>query len=367
MGSKISSTPSHQESMEEMHDDTNTQQQTVWMWKSNVDSWSNIEPDEWKRYSDIENYIIESAYQQNKNEVELDDYCIDIGEQVQIMKQDSNKQRPIKRMTVKIDEYVRSERFTLQQPQLTNKSFSLKSYIGGMSNFLYASGYARTEHLSDDELEDFVEKAAAGIEEEGTKLGKKTDAQFMANELRQQKGKGKQKIGECCIKLYTMESFLYKLFNQVMREAEVKDNHRFSFVLDRDKNYGRTLGPYCSLLCIYLRITPCQKDIVVFRSVILTDEVIDDYTKNVGKTIKWESFSSTTKNKQVALKFDGNTLFQIRIHPGSVYQCVDISSLSRYPHEEEVLLSPGIDINIDRVKFEQKINKYIIYMTTHFL
>jgi hypothetical protein len=343
----------------------NTQQQTVWMWKSNVDPQSNIEPDEWKHYSDIENCIIESAYQQNKNKVELDDYCINFSEQVQVMKPDSNKQRPIKRMTVKRDEYVRSERFTLQQPQLTNKSFSLKSYFGGMSSFLYASGYARNENLSNDELEDLLEKAAAGIEEEGTKMGKKTEAQFMANELRKQRGQGKKKIGECCIKLYTMESFLYKLFNQVMREAEVKDNHGFSFVLNRDKNYGRTLGPYCSLLCIYLHITPRQKDIVVFRGVELTDEMIDDYTKNVGKTIKWESYSSTTKNKQKALKFAGNTLFQIYIHPRSVYPCVDISSVSQYRHEEEVLLSPGIDINIDRVEFNQEINKHIIHMTTH--
>lgn len=79
--------------MEEIHNDTNTQQQTVWMWKSNVDPWSNIEPDEWKRYSDVENCIIENAYQKKKNEVELDDYCIDFGKQLQIMKQDSNEAR----------------------------------------------------------------------------------------------------------------------------------------------------------------------------------------------------------------------------------------------------------------------------------
>lgn len=173
-------------------------------------------------------------------------------------------------MTINIDEYVRSERFTLQQPQLTSRSFSLKSYVGGMSRFLYASGYARTEYLPNDELDDFVEKAAAGIEEEGTKMGAKIVAQFMANELREQKGKGKEKIGECCIKLYTMESFLYKLFNQVMREAEVDDNDMFSFVRDRDRNYGRTLGPYCSLLDIYLHITPRQNNIVVFRNIRLS-------------------------------------------------------------------------------------------------
>ena len=63
-----------------------TRQRIVWMWKSNVDPWNNVEPNEWKRYSDIENRMIELAYQQHQNQVELDDFLVDFTRQVQINK-----------------------------------------------------------------------------------------------------------------------------------------------------------------------------------------------------------------------------------------------------------------------------------------
>ncbi|CAF4677452.1 unnamed protein product, partial [Rotaria sp. Silwood2] len=61
-----------------------TRQRIVWMWKANGDPWSNTEADEWKRYSDIENLMIELAYEQNKNQVELDDFSIVFKHQIQI-------------------------------------------------------------------------------------------------------------------------------------------------------------------------------------------------------------------------------------------------------------------------------------------
>ena len=67
-----------------------TQQRIIWMWKSN----------EWKRYSDIENRMIELAYQQNRNQVKLDDFSINLKDLVQTSKNDPNKQEPIKRVTI---------------------------------------------------------------------------------------------------------------------------------------------------------------------------------------------------------------------------------------------------------------------------
>ena len=248
-----------------------TQERTVWMWKSNINPLPDIESDEWKRYSDIENCIIELAYQQNKNDVELDDFWIDFKHQIEINKINSNNQRSIKRVVNMSNGYVREERFTLEEPNLTSKSFSTKR-----GDFLHAAGFNVHTQLS----EELVERAASGIEQEGMKLGKQKEAEWMANELRKVKHKGKKEISECCVKLYTMESFLYKLINKVMREAEIGGlGGSSTFVSETYENYGW-------LLNTYLYDIPQEKDTSVFRSATLTNEMIDDYKKYVGKMVR---------------------------------------------------------------------------------
>ncbi|CAF0981891.1 unnamed protein product [Didymodactylos carnosus] len=343
------------------------QQRFVWVWKSNVDPWSNVEPDEWKRYSDIANYMIESAYKQKQSQVELNDVWINFNFEVQINKQDSNRQRPIKRIT-QGEEYIRQERYTLEEPQLTPKSFS--STDSSWCKFLQAAGYFDTD-ISANAL---AEKAAAGIVEEGTKLGEKTDAEAMADALKKAKRKGIEEIRVCCARLYTMNSFLYKLINKVMRNAEVRYGR---FVHESDKNYARTLGPYCYLLWRYLYAKNRETGIVVFRCAELTKEMIDDYKKHQGQRVSWDAFTSTTKKKQIAINFDKNTLFHIFInnerdslggpfyHPRWPVRAVDISSLSEYPYEEEVLLAAGTQMEINSIEYDRKINKYCIALTAY--
>ena len=44
-----------------------------WMWKSNIHPFSKSEPAEWRPYSDVENRIIEEAYQAGQSHAVLDD------------------------------------------------------------------------------------------------------------------------------------------------------------------------------------------------------------------------------------------------------------------------------------------------------
>lgn len=56
--------------------------------------------------------------------------------------------------------------------------------------------------------------------------------------------------------------------------------------------------------------------------------------------MKWDSFLSTTKKKDVAMKF-GNVLFEMytsNFDPKGI----NVSSVSLYPDEDEVLLPPQI-------------------------
>ncbi|CAF4113727.1 unnamed protein product [Rotaria sp. Silwood2] len=133
------------------------------------------------------------------------------------------------------------------------------------------------------------------------------------------------------------------------------------FCTKRDREYGQTLGPFCGLLEKYLRDSPNQEDIIVYRCATLTNEMIHDYKTNPDWSVWWDAFSSTTKSKDKALQFHGNTLFVIYI-PGRRLHCsgVDISSLSVYPGEEEVLLQLAIQVSIKKVEYNPKINKHVI-------
>lgn len=165
-------------------------QRIVWMWKS------NNEPEDWKRYSDIENCIIENAYQQHENQVELDDFSINFEHLVQVSKKDSNKQEPIKRVTGITDEYIRQARFTLEHTPNTALFRTQRSYqLACYQTFNMAAWLQRIliTMPPDDQLPEFVEQVAKGIKEQGAKLGKQKEAEWIANELMKVKPKGKKK------------------------------------------------------------------------------------------------------------------------------------------------------------------------------
>lgn len=48
-------------------------------------------------------------------------------------------------------------------------------------------------------------------------VGKQCESKRLAGQLSQMKEKSKAEIDQCCIRLYTMESFLYKLLDHTMR------------------------------------------------------------------------------------------------------------------------------------------------------
>ncbi|CAF3345961.1 unnamed protein product [Rotaria sp. Silwood2] len=79
------------------------------------------------------------------------------------------------------------------------------------------------------------------------------------------------------------------------------------FCTKRDREYGQTLGPFCALLEKYLRDSPNQEDIIVYRCATLTNEMIHDYKTNPGWPVWWDAFSSTTKSKDKALQFHGGS------------------------------------------------------------
>lgn len=94
----------------------------------------------------------------------------------------------------------------------------------------------------------------------------------MAEQLRN--CKKKDEILKCAARLYTSESFLYKLINLSLRS--------------QDLNKIPTLGPFCVLLNTYLAIARSKaEDEIVYRAVKLTDEMIKEYKQFVGQSITY--------------------------------------------------------------------------------
>ena len=149
--------------------------------------------------------------------------------------------------------------------------------------------------------------------------------------------------------LYSAASFLYKLLNSTLR------NH--------DESKIDTLGPFSYLLWQYLLFNKDKNVRLVYRGVNLTQEMIEEYKKTVDdecpgfrKKIIWPAFTSTTKDRQVA-EIYGNTLFIISLLDGNRK---DISSLSFFPDEQEVLLGNDYVFLVDNVEYDSITKKYII-------
>ncbi|CAF1407575.1 unnamed protein product [Didymodactylos carnosus] len=303
------------------------QPRAQWYWKSNSDPWSTNGNEEWTKYSDIESAIIEEAFNQ-KNKIklaELDNYSINLNDSIQISKSDPNKQRQIKRVLTSRNESqgLREERFFLT-PELS-RTFTDD---WGKEAYIFLSQWKEDKELSDAEI---VEQAANGIIIEGKKLGQHSDSQYLARQLIAVKNKTREKIYKCCIQLYTIECFLYKLINKALRET--------------DTSTINTLAPFCYILFRSWLKTDTKHAAELYRGVKFDQNTLNSYAEATGQDRCWNGFTSTSKNRTKAQNF-GNTLFIIDATENGG---LDVSHLSHYD-EEEVILPPATPFKIMQVK-----------------
>jgi hypothetical protein len=156
---------------------------------------------------------------------------------------------------------------------------------------------------------------------------------------------------ETCVNLYTRHTFLYWRMNQFLREAE-----------HGDQETGRNLGIYIGILreCFCLQDPPIVFDRSVPRALWRggTFSVPDliDYTRREGQHIWWQGFTSVSANRNRALEFGTNVLFEIQ--PSE-----ELPSLKRYssfPREEEFMLHPYHHFCIESVTWDASLHRMII-------
>ncbi|UJR08363.1 hypothetical protein I4U23_012634 [Adineta vaga] len=301
---------------------TGTHQSLVrWYWKPNSDVQTLRETEDWIPYSDAESQTIENAFHQSSRTelIELDHCWINLNSNTQINKNDETKQNRIKR-GVFDDDVNQNTPGEPIFPGLKSRSFEDSGLEGGMA-FIY-EWRKRNSMLSNSEI---VTLAANGIITEGNLFGKPYEAEYLAENLISIKDKHEYHILQCCIHLYTRDSFLYRILNKALRE--------------NDKSKVDTLAPFCYLLVEAVwsdALATCRFKGMVYRGMLLEPNLLLHYQEATGTYKYWYGFTSTSASIELAEFLGGNCLF--------------IIDLSSFHEEAEVLLPPGATFRIDKVE-----------------
>jgi hypothetical protein len=337
-----------------------------WYWNKATDPWTYQGAENWQKYTDVENEIIEDAYNEKKSDVEIDnDYIINLKNQVQYKKNDSKRQRPIKRFVLDRDRsnvHLREGRFSVPVATCSviqaDKELEEKDELSGLWNRgNLPETYYRLELKKKDKTFSLVaQNAAQGLIKEGSALNQLQEAKWLAKQLLAVQSSGidiktngsfkiPTDIGQTCVYIYTKESFWYKLINRILRDPQTITREQVN-----------TIGPFCFLLDCYLTQNDTGNVLTVYRGLDLTDQQREDFMKYLTFT----SFTSTSRNRELAENF-GNTLLIIDLDVkdhhswsrGNARCGASISSLSDFPGAQEFLI--WTDTQFSFVKHEDDI------------
>lgn len=326
----------------------------LWVWKSNTAP-LELSVREWTAYADVENEIIEEAYQQNESEAILDDSHINFERMVQVSTINRAEQRPVKRITR--DEHERKVRDNRFSP-IPNSS--IKAFADDGSTFDYVdrveekfqSFYGFGEELS--RLK-FIEAAAHGLVIEARKAGKEREGKWMAQKLLNVKEGTAEDVYPVCARLYSMDSFLYRKMNELMRSITDYGGDSKTVVDDSIS----TFGPFIYLLASFS--PPNENNCkTVYRGALLSDAMVDQFQQAcITKQIQsFPAFTSASRNRDVAEMYAGNVLFQIDID----WEGSDISPYSNFPDEDEVLIRNDLLFVVNSVHFDTTKQLWVIHL-----
>jgi hypothetical protein len=173
----------------------------------------------------------------------------------------------------------------------------------------------------------------------------------------------------CCVVIYTMDSYVYRVTNNALRE--------------NDQTKLLTIGPFCYLLFNYINerhndssSIKCRfkralrswqgKFLTVHRGDVITDELIEDFRNAIGDDsiyFKWQSFVSTSHNEKVAEKFEHNVFYVIELdHHSARDQCIDLTDISIHEDEKELLLRPGVRFKVTKVESDRQSKQHKVYI-----
>ncbi|CAF4451520.1 unnamed protein product, partial [Rotaria sp. Silwood2] len=165
------------------------------------------------------------------------------------------------------------------------------------------------------------------------------------------------------IKWYTKQTFLYKIVNKALRTEDIELLRIFRFFI-ADLSYN--------LANEYEKLKrQGEKFLIVYRGFKMDEKELEILKKNQGCLISTNGFLSTSRSKNVAIQFAKKSpihfnvipvLYEIECNIKELNSIIfaDITQLSVYANESEVLFDLGSTFEIISVKEDFHLNLWII-------
>lgn len=331
------------------NDDDEHPSRIGWVWNATPDPFDQSQKPIWKNYSDVENLILEEAYRDKQSFALLDNYRIDLNKKIQISLVDPHKQRQIKRIQREgSSNHLREDRFTFTPVNPKQPFGGLYGWISPFIKRTIAQLNIQRDRLPSKDPETMsmvIRKAAEGILQEAKELQQNREGEKLAKDLLEVQNDGAQKIWERCAFIYSLQSFLYLKLNEIMRFIGNKE-HENTWT-----SKVSTLGPFALLLWDNPSVSlPTPPGTTLYRGANLVEQVIEGFIQDLSSEDKpmhsFPSFTSCSRLRSEAERF-GNVLFIMNIKHAFT---VDLKPFSKYPYEEEQLLSPGSCFIVQRVE-----------------
>lgn len=171
-----------------------------------------------------------------------------------------------------------------------------------------------------------------------------------------------------CIRWYTREHFIYKMINKALRTEDVQQLHTFRFFIS---DLSAAIANEHKKM-----IEAVDHAIIetVYRGSRLTLAELEEFRANLGKLISINGYLSTSCLRCVALNFIEKdlkqsdfvpVLFEIECH-NEGNDCpifADVTHISEYPDEREVLFDLGAVFKVQSVSEEESIWKICLSAT----
>lgn len=124
-----------------------------------------------------------------------------------------------------------------------------------------------------------------------------------------------------------------------------------NIALCNEENQLAELKMITQLLCEAVYTSNENLPMVVYRGVKFSAPLVRLYQQNIGKIIYWYNFVSTSQLDSVAQRFSGDQgwIIEITLAKGRRHCVADVSNVSKFPSEKEILISCNSGFKITRV------------------
>lgn len=357
----------------------------IWLYQTNIDSRRDNPLAHWTAYPSDISLALERAFKNGDDETFISTlYRIDFIELLQEDIDDPKHQVPIQRCQLKAhtENDPRTELETGRRERLSFPLNMIASSSTGMDISYHGSQFVRDWLLSFNNGKLNVKfDAIFPALINGLKFVGRDESESSVNDivrelnsikdqtLNKKECQKMNKLQDCCAKIYTKPSFLFRVVNTALR--------------DDDRSKLEALGPYCYLVYNYvgrhtdqnmsLRHRLLQgihstdpESMIVYRGDYASRKAIEEYKETAGKVDKyfrWLPFVSTSFDRDVAEKFGRNVLYIIELQRYlSNDQFTDLDKNTYISSEKEILLKPGARFQVMKIQRDDMSGRQWIYV-----